>query len=171
MGIGFYILSAIVVAGMVTAIAVVVNIAMNRRKIDPLVGRMSFKESMDLVELPIVTFTNSGKKLNFLLDTGASYSVMNESVLKDIEYQFNGEKGSVFGIDGNKAEDSPYITASVCYGSRSYDEEFQVVDLSQAFGNIKEDFGVTLHGMLGSAFFQKYRYVLNFDELVAYSMV
>ena len=26
-------------------------------------------------------------------------------------------------------------------------------------------------GILGSTFFQKYRYVLNFDELVAYSMV
>ena len=27
---------------------------------------MSFKESKDLVELPIITFYNNGKKLNFL---------------------------------------------------------------------------------------------------------
>ena len=36
---------------------------------------------------------------------------------------------------------------------------------------IKLEYGINLHGILGSTFFQKYRYVLNFDELVAYSMV
>ena len=60
---------------------------------------------------------------------------------------------------------------NVGYRSQSYEDDFQVVDLSQAFGNIKQEFGINLHGIIGNTFFQKYRYVLNFDELVAYSMV
>ena len=38
---------------------------------------MSFKEAMDLVELPVVTFYNGDKKLNFLLDTGSNMCVIN----------------------------------------------------------------------------------------------
>ena len=40
---------------------------------------MSFKEAMDLVELPVVTFLNGKEKLNFLLDTGSNISQINSS--------------------------------------------------------------------------------------------
>ena len=75
------------------------------------------------------------------------------------------------GIEGTVKEDRGYIRMNVDYRSQSYEDDFQVVDLSQAFGMIKQEYGINLHGILGSTFFQKYRYVLNFDELVAYSMV
>ena len=45
----------------------------NRKKI-------SFKEAIDLTELPVVTFISKGRKLNFLLDTGANNSILNASV-------------------------------------------------------------------------------------------
>ena len=54
------IVTMIVVLACVAIIAGVVNLIMNRRKIDPKVGKISFRESMDLVELPIVTFMNNG---------------------------------------------------------------------------------------------------------------
>ena len=40
----------------------------NRKKI-------SFKEALSLTELPVVTFIGKGKKLNFLIDTGANNSI------------------------------------------------------------------------------------------------
>lgn len=164
------IVAVIVILTGVAIIAGVANLIMNRRKIDPKVGRISFRESMDLVELPIVTFMSNGKKLNFLLDTGASYSSINEAALEGLSYEETGESGGHFGIDGT-IQQAGYVKMNVDYRSQSYEDEFQVVDLSQAFGNIKQEFGINLHGILGSTFFQKYRYVLNFDELVAYSMV
>ena len=60
---------------------------------------------------------------------------------------------------------------SIRYKGKDYSEEFQSIDMSIPFSNLKSDFGVNLHGILSSTFFQKYKYVLNFDELVAYSMV
>ncbi|WCF58613.1 aspartyl protease [Bacteroides phage PhiCrAssBcn17] len=165
------IVAVLVILACVAIIAEVVNLIMNRRKIDPKVGRISFRESMDLVELPIVTFMNNGRKLNFLLDTGASYSSINEAALEGLSYVDTGETGFGMGIEGTVKEDRGYIRMDVGYRSQSYEDDFQVVDLSQAFRMIKQECGINLHGILGSTFFQKYRYVLNFDELVAYSMV
>lgn len=165
------IVTVLVILACVAIIAGVVDLIMNRRKIDPKVGRISFRESMDLVELPIVTFMNNGRKLNFLLDTGASYSSINEAALEGLSYVDTGETGFGIGIEGTVKEDRGYIRMDVGYRSQSYEDDFQVVDLSQAFGMIKQECGINLHGILGSTFFQKYRYVLNFDELVAYSMV
>lgn len=164
------IVAVLVILACVAIIAEVVNLIMNRRKIDPKVGRISFRESMDLVELPIVTFMNNGRKLNFLLDTGASYSSINEAALEGLSYVDTGETGFGIGIEGTVKEDRGYIRMDVGYRSQSYEDDFQVVDLSQAFGMIKQECGINLHGILGSTFFQKYRYVLNFDELVVYSM-
>ena len=165
------IVALLVILACVAIIAEVVNLTMNRRKIGPKAGRISFRESMGLVELPIVTFMNNGRKLNLLLDTGASYSSINEAALEGLSYVDTGETGFGIGIEGTVKEDRGYIRMDVGYGSQSYEDDFQVVDLSQAFGIIKQECGINLHGILGTTFFQKYKYVLNFDDLVAYSMV
>lgn len=155
---------------LVLIIAGIVNLGFRKRK-DNTLGKISFRETVDLAGIPIVTFMHNGDKFNFLLDTGASYSIINQAELQRMKYEFNGEKGSIMGSEGNISEELPYISACISYKDRDYQEEFQVADLSQSFGIMKEDFGVNLHGILGSAFFQKYRYVLDFDELVAYSMI
>ena len=131
---------------------------------------MSFRETMDLCALPIVTFMNNGKKLNFLLDTGASKSVIHSGALEGLTYKSINKSGDVYGMDG-KRKDVSFINMSIEYRGKDYNEEFQSIDMSVPFSNLKADFGVNLHGILSSTFFQKYKYVLNFDELVAYSMV
>jgi hypothetical protein len=49
------------------------------------------------------------------------------------------------------------------------DNNFIVRDMADAFNEVKSNSGVTIHGILGSDFFQKYKYVINFNELVAYN--
>ena len=115
-----------------------------------LADKMSFRETLDLTELPIVTFRNNDKKFNFLLDTGATNSVINKSALADMVSNPTGKKDTIYGSDGNR-------------------EEVYAKDLDAAFGNLKVSHGVNLHGILGNSFFQRYRYVIDFDKLVAYS--
>lgn len=129
---------------------------------------MSFKEAMDLVELPIVTFYNNGNKFNFLLDTGASLSVIDSNVISKMNYKSSDIKGTIYGMEGNPKEVT-YITAPLEYKGTNYSEEFQVLDMSSAFNRVKVDSGVTLSGILGSHFFKKYQYVLDFEGLIAYS--
>lgn len=135
----------------------------DRKKVE-----MSFKESMNLTELPIVTFYNGSTKLNFLLDTGANLCVINSRIIDSLNYKKLDEKGSVFGMEGNSV-DIDYISMDFTYNSKSYSSSFQVVDIQEAFDRIKQESGVTVHGILGSKFFEEYKYVLDFKELIAYT--
>ena len=159
------IMFVLLLAGIAAIVAHFVDLARKKTSHDGI----SFRETMDLCELPIVTFMNNGKKLNFLLDTGASKSVIHSGALDGLTYKNLNKSGDLYGIDG-KRQDASFISMSIGYKGKNYSEEFQSIDMSLPFSNLKSDFGVNLHGILSSTFFQKYRYVLNFDKLVAYSM-
>ena len=69
-----------------------------------------FKESMDLLSMPIITFENNGAKLHFLLDTGSNNSLIDidclekftvTSLSKQFDEAFEG-KIKVHGIIGSK---------------------------------------------------------------------
>ena len=55
------------------------------------------------------------------------------------------------------------------YKRTSFKESFAVLDLTESFAQIKEENGVTLHGILGNTFFTKYGYILDFKELKFYT--
>lgn len=129
---------------------------------------MSFREAMDLTNLPIVTFYQGDKKFNFLLDTGATLSVINQAALESITHTTINETGELYGVDGVKREVS-YASINLAYKNKDYTEEFQVLDMQEAIDQVKAESGVNMVGIIGSEFFRKYKYVLDFDELVAYS--
>lgn len=129
---------------------------------------MSFKEAMDLVDLPVITFYNGGKKFNFLLDTGATFSVIDSNVLDNFSHKKLDDEGTLYGMEGNRITVS-YIRALLEYKGMNYEEDFQVVDMSAAFNQVKAESGVTLSGILGSLFFRRYQYILDFESLIAYS--
>lgn len=129
---------------------------------------MSFREGLLLTDLPIITFYSGGDKVNFLLDTGASESIIDSTVIKKLHYDSLDKKGTIFGMEGN-VQETEYVKLSFDYKGHFYSDEFQVVDMSASFSKVKAETGVTLSGILGSKFFTKYKYVLDFDELIAYS--
>lgn len=129
--------------------------------------KMSFKEALDLVELPIVTFLNKGIKLNFLLDTGSSQSIINESMLPSLDTKKSEDSMIIVGVEGNKVS-SDLCTMKVGYKDQEFAHTFAIKDLDEAFGVVKQESGVQIHGILGSDFLQKYKYVLDFKELIAY---
>lgn len=138
-------------------------------------SRISFKESMDLVNLPIITVMIKGKKLNLLLDTGSDISHLNSNVLDYLKYNktdtaiiLNNNTVEVMGMEGNKT------LSSMCklhfkYKNRQFNDEFSLVDLTSAFSIVKQESGVQIHGILGNKFFEKYKYVLDFKDLIAYT--
>lgn len=129
---------------------------------------MSFREAMDLVELPIVTFYNKDTKLNFLLDTGSDLSYINKSILPSLEYKEIGESKNIISVGGN-SQSLGCCGMTVTYKSQKFIDRFYVIDLDGTFGAIKAETGVQIHGILGSKFFAKYKYILDFESLIAYS--
>ena len=130
-------------------------------------SKMSFKESMDLTELPVVTFLVGESKLNFLLDTGSNISYINETLLDNIEHEPLKIMSQGIGIDG-KPFDIKYCTLKLSYKEFSFDTEFGVRDIDEAFGALKRENGINIHGILGSRFFEEYNYVFDFKDLIAY---
>ncbi len=128
---------------------------------------ISFREAMDLVELPIITFYNKDKKLNFLLDTGSDLSYINKSILPSLEYIEINESRNIISVGGN-SQSLGCCNMTVTYKSQKFIDKFYISDLDEAFGAIKAETGVQIHGILGSKFFVKYKYVLDFKDLIAY---
>lgn len=128
---------------------------------------MSFLESINLTELPIVTFNVGSSKLNFLLDTGCNVSIINESVLKHIEYNKLSSTSAVFGLEGVITQ-CALCRINLTYKNNNYIEDFQILDIDRTIANIKKESGVNVHGMLGTAFFKRYKSILDFSEFKAY---
>lgn len=131
-------------------------------------GQVSFREAYDLTGLPIVTFKQGKNKINLLIDTGSTKSVILPSLLDVIKSTDLNEGGTIFGMEGNVINTS-YVNIDFKLHKNDYSEKFQVVDMSSAFNAIKQDTGVTIHGILGNSFFENYGYVLDFKDFIAYS--
>lgn len=159
------ILEIIGVVIMVLVAAFIANTIDDMRKRNN--SKISFKEAMDLVELPVVTFYNGDKKLNFLLDTGSNVSYINSSIISLLDHEKTDKEMNTIGIEGNKVSNQ-FCKMSVTYKNQVFEEEFSIADLDEAFSVIKQESGVQIHGILGSKFFERYKYVLDFKELIAY---
>ena len=129
--------------------------------------KISFKEGLDLTELPIVTFYHKDIKLHFLLDTGSNISYIDSSILDKLDAKDSNEVSNTIGVEGNGIITHHYII-EVNYKDQFFKEKFGAVDLSATFSTIEEESGIRLHGILGSKFFEKYKYILDFKELTAY---
>lgn len=132
---------------------------------------ISFKESVDLTELPIVTFRCGSKKLHFILDSGATTCILDGSVLESIknEYCFKTDKvDEVYGIEGN-VESTDVYRLIISYANLDFEEDFLIGNLKDAFDNVKKECGLQLHGMIGNNFFIKHKYILDFDKMIFYN--
>lgn len=131
--------------------------------------KMSFREAMDLAELPIVTFYQGTEKFNFLLDTGSNHSHISLEVSNRIKGVPMVGSQSVSGVGGEVVIDKA-IKSVLEYKSRRYETILLIGEhLDTTFKTIKETTGVTVHGIIGNSFLNENKYVLDFDELVAYS--
>lgn len=128
---------------------------------------LSFRDAVNLTELPIVTFYNGHKKLNMLLDTGSSECIISKEYLEYIIYTETEKYKEVFGMEGNIVK-NPVVSTTLSYSGLKFDIEAIAIDMSSAFSAIKNDSGVTIHGILGSTFFTRYKYILDFDKLLFY---
>lgn len=159
------ILEIIGVVILVLAIAFIANTIDDIRKRNN--SKISFKEAMDLTELPVVTFYNGDKKLNFLLDTGSNVSHINSSIINLLDHTKTNQKTDTIGMEGNKVSND-ICKMTIYYKNQKFEEDFIISDLNDAFDIIKQEDGVQIHGILGSKFFEKYKYILDFKELTAY---
>ena len=132
-------------------------------------SEISIKESMDLSNLPVLTFYEGDIKLNFLLDSGSTESHICGSSAKDLL----GTPITIEGYNYLTSTGSDNISKKIDSVLRYKESEFKVSlmvneSLDQAFADVKSNCGVQLHGILGSDFLREHKYVLDFEKLIVY---
>lgn len=129
---------------------------------------ISFQQGFDLTGLPIITLTQGDTKLNFLLDTGSTSCIIEVDVARNLKCEPLEKYDYLTGAEG-VTKVVQHCKIPLSYKDKDCTYKFLVNDLKTVFERIKQQHGVTLHGIIGSNFFNEYKYVLDFDEMIAYS--
>lgn len=131
---------------------------------------ISFEESFIGTKLPTLQFEIYGKVFRFLLDTGADSSYIDQSMighLKDTGKKCTITKGKpIYGALGET--ESFHCELPFTYRGSEFIEHFNVADLSAGFDKMAEIKGLRISGILGSSFFEKHKWQLDFEKLVVW---
>lgn len=130
-------------------------------------SKISFKEGLDLTEIPIVTFNHKDVKLHFILDTGSNFSFIDSQALKYLDVEDLNISTNTIAA-GNANIETRHYLIEIGYKDLKFKEDFGAVNLSSSFDKIEKESGIRIHGVLGTRFFNKYKYIIDFKELTAY---
>lgn len=132
---------------------------------------ISFKESMDLINVPIITFKVEDRSVNFLLDTGSNISYISDIIIKDLGglgiTNKCSENLSVQGISG-ATNVSDRVDLRLDHNNQTLIGRFFVIDFTDIKNSVNLP-GIEIGGILGSNFFNAYKYTIDFRKLVAYN--
>lgn len=152
-------LSILLIGGVIFATWTLISISCQKDR-----EYISFRESMYLIKLPIVTFLYKGFELRFILDSGANKSILDEKIANEIiSYK---EKGNTYvcTISGDKRK-VPLVEVDIEYDKNVFTTEFQLMDISNTVEVVKKESGIVIHGVIGTDFMKKNSYILDFEKL------
>lgn len=132
--------------------------------------KISFKESLDLVELPVITFMNNNKKLNLLIDSGSDISYLCNRVVSELNLISEEEIGLNI-MTGIKSMNSVCneVKLNLSFKDNNFVEKFIILpELDHQFDDIKKENGVKIDGVLGNTFLSKYKYIIDYKDLSVY---
>ena len=129
---------------------------------------MSFRASFALSGLPIISFKRNKEWINLVFDTGCNYSVIDKGGLKKFNCVPLEGASELIGLEG-KSSKGEVAKLILEYEGEQYSIECGVIDMSEAIKEMKSTYGVVIHGILGTDFFDKYKYIIDFNKMIAYS--
>lgn len=129
-------------------------------------SKVSFFETYKLTGIPIITMHSGKRDVNFMVDTGSNNSFIDSNLLQDIDAVELPCVGKVCGL-GKKVLETHFYNIKLNLRDKiDFEFEFQAFDFSST---IPEQEVVKINGILGSDFFDKYKYVIDFKEYIAYT--
>lgn len=162
------ILEAILIFAGIAALGSIVNIFMKDKEVPQ--ESISIKKYMP-GDLPVITLTNNGVALNFLIDTGSNISHICSSAASLIELQYTKSdvNREIAGLGALNQGDAVCSAKFKDVLSREYEIELSISkELEETTKYIKKNTGVEIHGLLGTDFLQNYKYVIDFKTLEVY---
>lgn len=122
-------------------------------------------------KIPYVTVKHNNIEFNFIIDSGCTISCIDENVLDLLLHDNTGMKsdGIIFA-NGDGTEENNIIRLSFDLGNKTFTEQFNAVDFYNMTKQVKDNFGITVRGLLGSEFLYNNKLILDFDKsLIKYA--
>jgi hypothetical protein len=128
----------------------------------------SFEDTMGIHKVPVVSFEHDGQIVNFIIDSGASHSILNISSIDTFDGELlENAGGKVYGIDGNSVN-TRLAKVEITKNGHAFQDVFQILAVP-GIDKMNAQNGVEVHGILGSTFLKRYQFVINYKYLKAYT--
>lgn len=144
-------------------------------------NKISFKKDFEITSMPILTVKMFKNEYKFILDTGADFNALDKTAFERIiaendleiipEDLTDGQDvvggQEVFGCNGVETNIKNIGLPFTC-DNKDFFEVFSLVSIGAPL-NAYEAYGINLCGVIGSPFFEKNKWVLDFDNLVVWT--
>lgn len=116
--------------------------------------------------LPIITVTHNNVSFKLLIDTGCESSLIDENIVELLlttPTTPTMDGGVIFG-NGEAAEVPNAYIIPLEIGDEKLQAVFHAMDLSKTLKEFKESYGIQIRGFLGSDFFSKYGFAIDYNN-------
>lgn len=161
-----FIVEVIIMLVLVFIVAVIINGIEDYHNKNSLI-KLSFVYNVGGLKLPIVTFVNNGQPFNFIIDTGATLSIIDSNILNKLAYVKTDTVGNAYGFTGEVIP-TEYANIEISYEDFKFEDEFQIIRM-EAFDNIKEVHDIEIAGILGSTFLKRYDFTIDYTDLTIFT--
>lgn len=128
---------------------------------------VSFKKHFKKVKVPLIKMKIAGELRYFVVDSGADNSVLSKTFYDSVDPKnFTDVNYSMKIITPNgETEERPFVEADLSFKKDVFEDiPFLVSDLTSVENHIKSISNIVIAGILGSSFFNKYKWAIDFDE-------
>lgn len=130
---------------------------------------LSFYAPFELwMDIPVIKVSIKGKEYYMVLDTGASYSCIDKSILEENEFEMYNKSLTISTLGGMK-DMMAYVTNDIMINGTEFHAAFNVDDLKAVFQHSGDEANAPL-GILGNEFFDAYGIVIDYKKKAIYTI-
>lgn len=115
-------------------------------------------------KVPVVQGTINGKEAFFIVDSGASLSVLDDNQANYFEFSTKSSNIAAAGYGGVASFGEAY-KVNLTIGGKKFDTDFKSQDLSKIVDLIREDEGIEISGIIGSDIMKDYHFIIDYADL------
>lgn len=118
--------------------------------------------------LPLIPVQVGEHTMLFLIDTGATHSIIDESISSHLDscfvHQIPNKTIQISGIEDTEKQGSIYeLTFKI--DDQRYIQEFVTNSLIEASSEMMKNSGLQIHGILGTDFLFKNQWIIDFENI------
>ena len=127
------------------------------------IDEISFQKIYTKTKLPIIDVELNNTIHYFVIDTGANTNVLNSSIAATLPLEYTSSNEKVLGLNGSQ-HSSNETNLTFFINTHEYTDTFSIIDIDAVLERIKHESGITVTGLLGTPFLNKYHAVLHLSH-------